>query len=130
MTLPSPRGLVTPSVDTSRSSDPSFMDDHSKSARVSDPDTWPRPPSMGNAPKPVDVMPPVPSGKAEHDDDDDDDDEDFDYDEDPHIEVVTAKATPTAKTAIPVPGSTAMQYTVNKKAPNTDMSWVNLSANN
>lgn len=82
-------------------------------ARASDPDTWPRPPTHGNAAKTVETMPPMPSREAQVGDI---------YDE--------APSTPTATTAIPIPASTAMQYTV-KKPPakpvaNSDMSWLNL----
>ncbi|KAB8339039.1 hypothetical protein FH972_021975 [Carpinus fangiana] len=59
--------------------------------------------------------------------------DDLESSDDEEAEVVYATASsgaaPTAMTAIPVPGSTAMQYTV-KKAPkdtgNTDMGWVDL----
>lgn len=60
-----------------------------------------------------------------------DDESDY-YDEEPEVVYATASSglAPTAMTAIPVPGSTAMEYTVKKpvqKSGNTDMGWVNLS---
>ena len=128
---PSPRMNAPSSIATSQSSAPSSVAvaGKSQSARVSDPDTWPRPPSMGNAAKPVNIIPPMPAFRAEPADEFDDDDDDDILDE--PVEIVSAVAAPTAVTAIPVPASTAMQYTVKRpsnQATNTDMSWVNLNA--
>ena len=94
-------------------------------------DAWPRPPSAGkgltvrtNSTKTVDSSrtadspPPLPKS--------------FNRDLEPPDEFAEEglPATPTAVTAIPVPASTAMQYTVRKPSPkpasNTDMSWINL----
>ena len=98
-------------------------------ARASDPDTWPRPPSNGltirtnsvktmGSVRTADSPPPLPRS--------------FNDDLEPPQEFEEeAPATPTAITAIPVPASTAMQYTVRKPSPkpvtNSDMSWVNLN---
>lgn len=91
-------------------------------ARVSDPDTWPRPPStaavkLAHRPAPLsetqaEAVPPRPT-----------------YDDDYVIE--ETPSTPTAITAIPVPASTAMQYTVKKpqKPPTSsdNLSWVRIT---
>ncbi|KAI9728673.1 MAG: hypothetical protein M1828_002779 [Chrysothrix sp. TS-e1954] len=81
--------------------------------RISDPDTWPRPPKSliipedEAAPGVQEIMRPTRS----------------------HDGVDDEPSTPTATTAIPIPASTAMQYTV-KKPPktvtNSDLSWLNL----
>ena len=100
-------------------------------ARASDLDAWPRPPSAGrtlsvrtnsvktmNSVRTAESPPPLPHS--------------FNHDLEPPDEFGedNAPATPTAITAIPVPASTAMQYTVRKPSPkpvtNSDMSWVNL----
>ena len=99
-------------------------------ARASDPDTWPRPPGASglsirtnsvktmNSVRTADSPPPLPKS--------------FNHDLEPPEEFEEeAPSTPTAITAIPVPASTAMQYTVRKPSPkpvtNSDMSWVNLN---
>lgn len=102
-------------------------------ARASDPDTWPRPPSAGgltvrtnsvkttSSVRTAESPPPLPRS--------------FNQDLEPPVEFEEeAPSTPTAITAIPVPASTAMQYTVRKPSPkpvtNSDMSWVNLGLHN
>ena len=92
-------------------------------ARVSDPDTWPRPPStaavkMARRPPPLsETKHAAVPYKVANDDD--------------NYVIDDAPATPTAITAIPVPASTAMQYTVKKspKAPagSDNLSWVRIS---
>ncbi|KAL9086157.1 MAG: hypothetical protein Q9159_004337 [Coniocarpon cinnabarinum] len=103
------------------------------SIRASDPNTWPQPPVAArakgltvrtnstktiNSAQSADSPPPVPQSFGQHLEPPDEFEED------------DAPPTPTAITAIPVPASTAMQYTVRKPSPkpatNTDMSWLNL----
>ena len=91
-------------------------------ARVSDPDTWPRPPSTA-AVKQSRKPPPVLENPRETLPLRPPDEDDFMIEEAPN--------TPTAMTAIPVPASTAMQYEVKKpqKPPTTsdNLDWVRIS---
>lgn len=72
------------------------------------------------------IVRPAPAQRASIVEIDDSDDDDF---EEPVIVTASSNAAPTALTAIPVPASTAMKFTVKKPAkaaPSNDMSWVSL----